>query len=100
MAKFTDGSEIIDAIQWGGNFSAIQAFLVAVSPFFIDPKVTEDNPDGLGVAALPDGRLSVFVGGSTVFEYAQNGDWLARGADAHLRVIDATSFAASWTPVP
>jgi hypothetical protein len=100
MAKYTDGSEIIDAIQWGGSFSAIQAFLVAVSPFFIDPKVTEDNPDATGVAELPDGRLSVFVGGSTVFEYAPSGDWLARGANSHLRTIDATSFATSWTLVP
>jgi hypothetical protein len=100
MAKYTDSSETIDAIQWSGSFSAIQTFLVEVSPFFIDPKVTEDNPDATGVAALPDGRLSVFVGGSTVFEYAQSGDWLARGANTHLRTIDATSFAANWTLVP
>lgn len=100
MAKYTDGSETIDAIQWGSDFTAIQAFLVAVSPFFIDPKVTEDNPNATGVTALTDGRLSVFVGGSPVFAYAASGDWLARGADTHLRTIDATSFAANWTLIP
>lgn len=100
MAKYTNGSETIDAVQWTGNFSTIQTFLVEVSPFFIDPKVTEDNPNSTGVADLLDGRLSVFVGGSTVFEYAQSGDWLAKGANTHLRTIDAVSFAANWTLVP
>jgi len=100
MAKYTDGVETIDAIQWTGDFSAIQAFLAAVSPFYIDPKVTEDNPDATGVADLGDGRLSCFVGGAQVFQYALADDWLARGADTHLRVIAQATFAASWTPVP
>ena len=99
MSKYTDGSEVIDAIQWNGNFSAIQAFLVEVSPFFIDPKVTEDNPNATGVAELPDGRISVFVGGSSVFEYALNNDWLARGANTHLRTITAADFSVNWAPV-
>lgn len=100
MSKYTDGNEIIDAIQWSGDFSTIQAFLVEVSPFFIDPKVTEDNPNATGVAELPDGRVSVFIGGASVFEYAQNEDWLARGANTHLRTIDMASFSTNWTLVP
>ena len=100
MAKYTNGSETIDALQWESDFSAIQAFLVAVSPFFIDPKVTEDNPNATGIAELPDGRLSVFTGGSAVFDYAQSGDWLVRGVDTHMRTIDATNFATNWTLVP
>jgi len=100
MPKYTNGSETIDAIQWTGNFATIQTFLTAVAPFFIDPKVTEDDPTATGVAQLPDDRLSVFVGGSTVFEYAQHDDWLVRGANTHLRTIDATTFTASWTLIP
>lgn len=100
MARYTDTIETIDATQWTGDFSAIQAFLTSVTPFVVDPKVTEDNPDATGVAELPDGRISIYVGGETVFEYAQVGDWLAKGADAHLRTIDGASFSASWTLVP
>lgn len=99
MAQYTNGTDTIDAIQWTGDLNAIGAFLSSVEPFFVDPKVTEDNPDATGVSELPDGRLSVYVGGDTVFAYAQANDWLAKGTDGHLGAIDAATFAATWAPV-
>ena len=100
MAKYTNGSKTIDATQWAGDFSAVEAFLLSVSPFFVDPKVVEDNPVATGVAELPDGRISVFVGGDPPFQYGQPSDWLARGEDAHLRIVDQAAFSTDWSPVP
>ncbi len=98
MARYTNGIEVVDAIVWMGDFSQIEAFLQENLPV-LDPKVTEDNPSALGVIEQ-DNDLVVFVGGDQVYQRGRFGDFLVRGADLHLRVIDQSTFESTFVVVP
>ncbi len=99
MAKYTNGTETVDAIAWTGDFSLIVTFLQD-NPPILDPKITEDDPSAIGVVEREDGTLAIFVGGDEVYQNAHVSDMLIRGSNLHLRTSDATTFAASFTPIP
>jgi hypothetical protein len=93
MARYTNGTEVVDAIAWDGNFSNVTAFVTA-NPPIVPAKVTEDNPSAIGVIEQPPGSLTVFT--EAGYEVAALGDFLIRGADLKLRTSTAVTFNASF----
>lgn len=96
MARYTNGTETVDAMFWAGDFAAVTTFLHD-NPPILDPKVLEDNPNALGVVEI-DGTLRVFTSGG--YETVGINDALIRGADLRLRGQAHDSFVAEFALVP
>lgn len=97
MARYTNGTETVDAIAWTRDFTQVTSFLQA-NPPVLNPKVLEDNPNAIGVIEQPPGTLTVFT--DSGYEFAQNTDMLIRGGDHKLRTSTAAVFNQTFTLVP
>lgn len=96
MSKYTNGTEMVDAIMWTGDFTQIQAFLQQ-NPPVLDPKATEDK--ALGVEPWQDGTLLILVGPNQTYQTCRLTDMLIRGGDLKLRSSDSRTFEQTFTLV-
>jgi hypothetical protein len=97
MTRYTNGTEVVDAIAWDGELSSAQAF-VKQHPVKHHPKVTEDDPNALGIALVEPGLLTVFT--EKGYLRVRPTDMLIVTAAGTLTVATAKIFQETFHPVP
>ncbi len=94
--RYTDGNEIVWAIQWLGDFAEILDFLKQCRPD-VHPRVTQWNPHALGVIQHPGMTLTVFTADG--YQTAHVTDMILHGEDHKLRVSTLAKFHERFVQV-